>query len=175
MNIILFKKNHIGQRGYTLLFAVLTATIVLGVAVFILAISKGQYLLASTARESIYSAYAARSGIECAKLVTNGFATTTGVANNMKCANGAYDFYFSPVNILGYKDPYIASSTITLGDGGCVEILFIKSMQDDLENVQTRIEATGYNLCKSSLGLWLPDTSNPRLVSRGLYLNIIGS
>ncbi len=54
------------QRGYTLLFAVLVATLVLGVAIFIISLSQKQYLLAATARESTYAFYAADTGIECA-------------------------------------------------------------------------------------------------------------
>ncbi|MDE1975436.1 MAG: hypothetical protein KGI49_02940 [Patescibacteria group bacterium] len=58
--------------GYTLLFAVLTAALVLGVAVFILDISKKQYELSVAARDSMYSFYAADSGIECVAIYGNG-------------------------------------------------------------------------------------------------------
>ncbi len=54
------------RRGYTLLFAVITASLVLGVGVFILGVSKKQFALSVSARESMYALYAADSGIECA-------------------------------------------------------------------------------------------------------------
>jgi len=73
-------KNISSNKGYTLLFAVLTAAVVLGVAAFIIDISRKQYILAAAARESTYAIYAADSGIECgADLVTNGlFGSTSG-------------------------------------------------------------------------------------------------
>jgi hypothetical protein len=57
------------QRGYTLLFAILTATLVLGVTVFILSVSRKQFMLSATARDSMSAYYAADSGIECMVLV----------------------------------------------------------------------------------------------------------
>ncbi len=56
------------KRGYTLLFAVLVASLALGVAVFILSVSRKQYILSAAARESMYSMYASDSGIECGAL-----------------------------------------------------------------------------------------------------------
>ena len=53
------------DSGYTLLFAVLIASLVLGVATFILGVAHKQYVLSSTARNSSYAFYAADSGIEC--------------------------------------------------------------------------------------------------------------
>src|ERR1035437_2933646 len=74
------------QNGYTLLFAVLTASLVLSVAVFILSVSRGQYLLASTARESTYAIYAADSGLECAANIATSLSTTTPIDVSMPCA-----------------------------------------------------------------------------------------
>ncbi len=53
------------QRGYTLLFAVITAALVLGVAAFIVGVARKQYIIAATTRDSVYALYAADSGIEC--------------------------------------------------------------------------------------------------------------
>ena len=53
------------NSGYTLLFATLIAALVLGVVVFIIGVARKQYLLSSTARDSIYSFYAAQSAMEC--------------------------------------------------------------------------------------------------------------
>lgn len=54
------------NQGYTLLFAVITAALVLSVGVFILGVSKKQYTLSISARESMYALYAADSALECA-------------------------------------------------------------------------------------------------------------
>src|ERR1035437_10295519 len=110
MNISLKKltsKKIFGkQGGYTLLFAVLTAALVLGVAVFILSVSRGQYLLASTARESTYAIYAADSGIECAaKPVFSTYGLSTTSPNTIACAdaniNTTLTFTFNQVPASG--------------------------------------------------------------------------
>lgn len=60
MKIIL--KNN---KGYTLLFSVLVAAVVLAVGISILSISKKEFLLSSSARESMSAFYSADTGIEC--------------------------------------------------------------------------------------------------------------
>ena len=54
------------QKGYTLLFAVIVAVLVLSVATFIVSVARKQFLLSSAARDSLYAFYSADSGIECA-------------------------------------------------------------------------------------------------------------
>ncbi len=54
------------QKGYTLLFAVLTAVLVLGVAIFILGVARKEYSLSSTTKNSLISIYNADSAVECA-------------------------------------------------------------------------------------------------------------
>lgn len=54
------------QNGFTLLFAVLAATLVLSVGASIISIAVRQVLLSGTGRESQYAFYAANTGIECA-------------------------------------------------------------------------------------------------------------
>lgn len=53
------------QQGYTLLFAVLTAVLVLAIAIFILGVARKQYILSSSAQDSLGSLYNADSGVEC--------------------------------------------------------------------------------------------------------------
>jgi Tfp pilus assembly protein PilX len=59
---ILQKRNN----GYTLLFAVLVTSIVLSVSISILSISRKEFVLSTSARESQFAFYAADSGLECA-------------------------------------------------------------------------------------------------------------
>jgi hypothetical protein len=179
-------KMHNQNKGYTLLFAVITATLVLGVAVFILSISRGQYLLASTARESTYAIYAADSGIECAAAVAANLSTSTG--GTMTCAGETY-------NILGHDDPnpslikfddtsvtdlsaaFQAVLYIGLEDNRCAKITFNKGF-DELNgagNVVTQIESRGYNYCTDTGGgVWEPSMSNPRVVERAIRLTYTG-
>ncbi len=73
------------NRGYTLLFAVLVSSIVLAVGISILTISKKEFLLSSSARDSIVAFYAADSGLSCAifsiEQNPGNFSTTTASAN----------------------------------------------------------------------------------------------
>ena len=79
------------RRGYTLLFAVLVASLVLGVAVFILSISRKQYILSSTARNSMYALYAADSGLECLTAAANNSleALSTSTVESLGGTGGA--------------------------------------------------------------------------------------
>ncbi|MFA6459217.1 MAG: hypothetical protein WCV79_02365 [Candidatus Paceibacterota bacterium] len=76
------------ERGYTLLFSVLTAVLVLSVAVFILGVARKQYVLSSAAQDSLGSLYNADSGVEC--LVEAGIGKDNYVSGNsvtIKCNN----------------------------------------------------------------------------------------
>lgn len=53
------------QKGYTLLFAVLTAALVLGVAAFVAGVARKQFIISSVAKNSALSFYNADSAISC--------------------------------------------------------------------------------------------------------------
>src|SRR3989344_6514941 len=91
---MIFKKKN---KGYTLLFAVLTAALVLGVTVFILSVSRKQFILSTTARESTFAIYAADSGIECMAL--HGAELSIHNLPDIKC-NGTIISVPAPVLIL---------------------------------------------------------------------------
>jgi len=162
------------QAGYTLLFAVLTASLVLGVAAFILSVSRAQFILASAARESTYAIYAADSGIECAAAsvasTTAPFTVTcSGSANTIDITK------WSGVNS-AINGVYLAKSAtfnIDLGSSRCAEITIIKgnSATDGSGDAVTQIESRGYNFCDL---LNKPDTANPKVVERAIRLTYLG-
>src|ERR1035437_10536091 len=84
------------DSGYTLLFAMIVASIVLSLCVSILTISRKEFALSSSATQSTNSFYAADSGIGCAEYwagdnVIGEFATDTPNVNNphrIQCTNG---------------------------------------------------------------------------------------
>ena len=84
--------SSVRSGGYTLLFAVLVSSIVLAVALSILSISRKEFLLSSSARESAYSFYAADTGMECAHYYdvnTSLFkSTSTSAQYNDNAASG---------------------------------------------------------------------------------------
>ncbi len=57
-------KNIKNNRGYTLLFSVLVSSLVLAIGISILNISKKEFLLATSARDSAAAFYAADGGLE---------------------------------------------------------------------------------------------------------------
>ncbi len=173
------------RRGYTLLFAVLTASLVLGVAVFILSVSRKQYALSVTARESTYSIYAADSGIECASNITS-LATSTpnasGKGGVMSC-NGSGDVdipafdcddFDSTKTISGRDFTNVCESEsaliIPLENDTCVALTFITGFDIDRDRPATLIESRGYNVCKIVDGEYGPDVDSPRIVERALRL-----
>lgn len=56
------KKN----RGFTLIIAILTASIILAIGISILQITLKEFILSSTVRDSLMAFYAADAGVECA-------------------------------------------------------------------------------------------------------------
>ena len=167
------------QRGYTLLFAVLTAVLVLGVAVFIVGVARKQYIISSTARDSFYALYAADSGIECA--VQSGVVNMdpTAMTGNeiISCANNTpVPVTFSQVNdisnvpvlfhngstLYGRTDAaptrtdyfgmpltYTDSTGMNNTLSECF-LLRIWRGTDKNGNVRSVIESRGYNICTGS-------------------------
>src|SRR5689334_14001809 len=81
------------KRAYTLLFAALTAAVVLGVAVFISSVSRKQFILASTARDSLFAIYNADSGIECA--ITNWASIIPPAGGSFNCNGQIINIVFN--------------------------------------------------------------------------------
>lgn len=174
------------DRGYTLLFAVLTATLVLGVAVFIVGVSRKQYELSVSARNSIYSFFAADSGMECAINPGNwtnsgGFASTTG--GTLRCAGGTATFsavspvVIAPSSILtgtptnpvrqqqGIVSLAFNNGTVTTKT--CAIITLTTGLDPASNQPTTVIDSRGYNLCTAVPAV---DTTNSGTVERALRL-----
>ncbi len=67
------------NKGYTLLFSIIVASIVLSIAAFILSVSRKQFILSAVTRDSTMAIYAADSAIQCAvqSLYEGNLATST--------------------------------------------------------------------------------------------------
>ena len=184
------------KRGYTLLFAVLTATVVLGVAVFIVDVSRKQYELSVAARNSIYSFYAADSAIECVISGVNwtnsgGFASTTG--GTLACGGGTvnlalvspvsinpstivYDAADNPQNTKRQQSGYVSLSFA--GNGATIKQCALITVTTGWDKAVggkpiTIVDARGYNLCTTNPNTGAstgPDTTNPATVERALRL-----
>lgn len=173
------------------MFAVITATLVLGVAVFIVGVATKQYELSVQARNSVYSFYAADSGIECAVNPGNwtnsgGFASTTG--GTLRCGPGTATFSvpatYSVADAGGLtgttENPtrqqrgtiYLGLSNGTVTTKGCVQVTITTGLLNSQRT--TIISARGYNLCTNSGGVVAPDTSTNATVERALRLTQSG-
>ncbi|OHA24389.1 MAG: hypothetical protein A3D50_00020 [Candidatus Taylorbacteria bacterium RIFCSPHIGHO2_02_FULL_44_12] len=165
-------KYFSSSRGYTLLFAVLTASLVLGVAVFILSVSRKQYILSATARDSIYALYAADSGIECA--AGNFGALASSSPGTINCNAGAVKppaptfTEFTYTDSGGIPHPNAQQTSFNLGfTYGCA-VVSIVEYYDNTGAFRTIIQSRGYNICNAlTFG---PDITSPRIVERALQL-----
>ncbi|MCX6715952.1 MAG: hypothetical protein NT077_02965 [Candidatus Taylorbacteria bacterium] len=186
------KNGSCESGGYTLLFAVLTSALVLGVAVFIVDLSLKQHELAVSARNSIYSFYAADSGIECYVNSANwnapGFASSTG--GTLNCGTGTAVFSGGPIsgplvispvltlNATAHSQIYRQTGVVSLSFNNgttptkaCAQITITTGSSDsrDMKPV-TVVDSRGYNLCTSGSGTVAPDATNASTVERALRL-----
>ncbi len=170
-------------QGYTLLFAVITAALVLGVAVFILSISTKQYELSASARNSVYSFYAADAGVECASAAyfgLNGGTVSSSTGATITCGvNGVgspQTVTVGPFIAVGSGYPAFFTGTVyespstlnfSLANGTCADITIYDGY--DSSGVHYMVfDSRGYNYCDSSFG---PDTLRPSTVERALRLS----
>lgn len=183
------------NKGYTLLFAVLVSTIVLGVALFIVDVSKKQFELSVSSRNSAYAFYAADSGIECAVNANNwtnlnGFSSSTG--GTLVCGSGT-------VTMTEVNPPVIFPTTLLTNDptrpienrvrqqsgyislnyapGGstikqCALITITTGWSTALGEPLTVVDSRGYNFCKDTPVE--PDISNSATVERAIRLQQAG-
>ncbi len=163
---------RISCRGYTLLFAVITAALVLGVAVFILSVSKKQYALSVAARDSMYALYAADSGMECA--IATGLATSSAMISCNSSTPVPLAFA-GPQSLNTSTWPnavvYAASNVVLdLPDNTCALVTiydgYYVDPADGFTKHKTIIESRGYNFCDAGVG---PKESS-RTVERALRL-----
>jgi Tfp pilus assembly protein PilX len=175
MNIFTSQKN----TGYTLLFAVLVTAIVLSVAISILSISRKEFLLSTSARESQFAFYAADSGMECAAyndLVGGIFSSTTTFPTEISCANASSTIP-APIIVASSTNPNITNYTFIwsgkLGVSQCFSVDVTKQYDTSAGRlaVTTLIGSRGYNVGWNT-AIAPPDCSavNPKKVERKLLL-----
>lgn len=166
------------KSGYTLLFAVLVSVLVLGVAVFISGIARKQYILSSTALDSMYSFYAADSGIECVAYAPNSGIGSSTDPTPLTCGgqtitpgSGSYVTVSTPSFITNNAGGSVSEYSFNLGfgssSGGCAKVV-IDDYKDASGGNNEVVTSYGYNLCTPSFG---PDTTSPRTVERALQLH----
>ncbi len=150
-------KNSKLNKGYTLLFAVLVSSLVLAVGISILNISKKEFLLSSSARESTTAFYAADSGLECAVYfdIQDRFTET-------KHEQGARCGLYTDVPSISTLDNKKYTFSVNLNGFSCANVEVIKNLAD------TDIYSYGYNLGWNSSDNTCSSAS-PRRVERAIH------
>lgn len=160
----MMKKTLQKNRGYTLLFAVLVSALTLAVGISILNISKKEFLLSSSARESTVAFYAADSGIECAIYYDNlAYFSGSDFSNapTMSCS-GSQVGTNSTFSQSGSVSTF--NFDININDISCARITIAKNTSP----VGTSIESKGYNVGANKSQNTCLGTS-PKKVERDLY------
>lgn len=133
------------KKGYTLLFAVLVSALILAIGISILNVSKKEFLIATSARDSSEAFYSADAGIECAAYWDNKGTFSDGNLGNLKCEKS-----------YSYKSTiYIVNNGITQGtfvfhlgfDGSAGSPCAIVTVKKTIvgNTLVTTIDSKGYN------------------------------
>lgn len=162
-------KTNKYNKGYTLLFSILVAVIVLAIAASILSISRKEFILTTTARDSLSAIYAADSLAEC--VLSNNIDTSvnpltitcgTTVPQTLKIqwSNNAGTYTGTLTDDSGVYMPEVGN--------GCA-ILDITS-QTVNGQVKTIVRTYGHSLGYTAQDCKSP--TNPKVIERGLQLTL---
>lgn len=166
----MMKKDKKYNSGYTLLFAVLVSSLVLSVGISILNISKKEFLLASSARESIIAFYAADTGLRCAAyLDPNKFTVrSSDYINQQDSTCSGHQITTSdkgaPYDFIDGMHTY--TFDVNINNQSCATIV-LKS-----NSTETNIESRGYNLgwdSSAGSGAGRCNKASPRRVERAIH------
>lgn len=165
------------EKGFTLLFAVLLAVLVLAVGASVINIAMKQVILTGIGRESQFAFYAANTGVECALywdyMDLGVFATSSAsveteniIKDIVNCASG-YNLFFQGSPNMEIVDEGVdyATSMFKIEFETPIQycaIITVNKKKNSQDAIETRIESRGYNTC---------DGSNPRRIERGLQLS----
>ena len=170
------------KKGFTLLYASLIVSLILGIGLAILEITYQQLLLSSSAKESKFAFYNADAGLECAlyydqsswaiingkifatssesNLPTNSFPLYT--SSDLKCdgqtATNFQQDTTSNAATTSFKIIFASDVCPAPNRDASIWISVAKSVVGGVQ--KTHIESRGYNSCS---------TTNLKRVERGLY------
>jgi len=161
------KLSKFKNRGFTLLFAVLIASVLLSVTLAIFSQMYKSLSLSSASKESLAAFYAADSGIECVLYwdlkhePLTSFSDSifpnpnnpSGVVNtDIKCNDQDFTAEWkvvdSSISVTTTFDLYFRGGF--LPTEGCTKVIVIKTVNFTDGTVNTDIQSRGYNICDSS-------------------------
>lgn len=143
------------NKGFTLLIAIVTTSMLLLVSFVVINVVTKQLLLAYSGQESQHAFYAANSGIECATYWdlkntggTSAFATSTPgsvTCNNQTVSTGSQTVQTNPTQSSRVGGGGVANPTSIFSinfTNGCAIVRVTKAANGD-----TTIDSRGYNAC----------------------------
>jgi hypothetical protein len=149
MNMRFNMQQKKGNKGVTLLVALLVMNILLAVGFSISNLSYKSLRLSSSGEDTQYAYYAAEAGFECAQYHDKDGAFSGGVDTTIECNGESLDVAHS-------GDEYTFELPF-LGGAYCARLIVRKP--DEVGSPRTIIEARGYNTC---------NLSAPSVVERGI-------
>ena len=146
-------------RAFTLLLAVLIASVLIALGSAIFDIVSKEITLSSSGRESQFSFYAADTGIECAlywDLNSNVFSTTTVPASQVTCGGIPATTTSKTITNPGTMSEQLkAQFTFTIGgvdqNRPCATVILTRTYYP----TRTILESYGYNTCNNANALQL--------------------
>ncbi len=169
------------RGGFALLFAVLTASLLLSIGLSIFSLTVKELSLSSYSRESQFSFYAADSGAECALYWDiRGNSGTTFATSTSYNGVSPYKVYCGNALLSLNEQSHDNSDATTtfnmlINDTGtqisCAIVTVAKydNNGDGLSN--TTIDSRGYNVCNGTAASVQPTWGNPNLVERALLVS----
>lgn len=146
------------QRGFTLLIAIILASVALALGLALVDIAYRQTVLSSTARQSQSAFYNADAALECVLYWDQ--QKDFFNSNPFNVAQGSVECGGLPVTLSSVRvgaSPTVTTYTVPCSGGGVsASVTVWKNNPGLYENI---LYATGYNTC---------DTENQRRVERGL-------
>lgn len=183
-------KSSLFNRGYTLLFAMIVASVVLSIAAFILSTSRKQFILTSAAEDSTMAVYAAESAIQCAvEAYFEDHLDTSSLNNHVFCSDSTDSITFETLandqasskriegmNLKndGLGGTYEVEQTIAplkfeLSNNSCALVTVTVGFDDPSKKHKIIVDSRGYN-DRNSWPCNSTGAVNPRAVERAIRL-----
>jgi hypothetical protein len=152
----IFSKQKNSSKGYTLLFAVLVSSLVLAIGISILTISRKEFLISTSTRDSSAALWAADGGIECAIFGEQNGAFTTTVDNTGRIGCSV-PMSITAVNL---QTPTASEGNFTFNarfgsSGTSCAIVTVTKYKDTNNKLKFNVLSRGYNT-----GWRTPDPQN---------------
>src|SRR3989344_2638244 len=160
MRFHLSQKNS-RRQGFTLLFAILVASLLLSVGLAILDLTVKRLTLSAFGRESLMAFYAADSGAECARywdLKRDAFSTTTVFSGTMTCNGQVVKDSNGQPAVLGGDTLSVFQFDLSIPGGQTLPAYVEVTLEKDPVTGRSTVSSRGYNT----------GVATPRRVERGI-------